>query len=110
MRWASIGLFVGGIAWTLGAAALQLRGLGSPEAVRVVLLGTGLAAIGGVVALARRSGSRPSLRVLQGGLGLAVALVAGLAVCGCAMLTSPAVAALWRPPASRSNVAAAAAR
>src|SRR5690554_4982481 len=98
MRWLSIGLFLGGIAWTLGASWLQLRGLGSPEAIRVALCGAGLAAVGGLLAMALRERGRVWLRPLQAVLGLTLAIAIGVAAGGRAMVTSPAVAALWRPP------------
>jgi len=100
MRWLSIGLFLGGIAWTLAVSWLQLRGLGSPEAIRVALCGATLAAAGGIVALGLRARGRVWLRPLQAMLGIALAAAIGVAAGGRAMMTSPAVAALWRPPAA----------
>jgi len=98
MRWLSIGLFVGGIAWTLGVSWLQLRGLGSPEAIRVALCGAALAAVGGAVAMSLRARGRAWLRPLHAALGLGLAAAIGLAAGGLPMVTNPAVAALWRAP------------
>lgn len=98
MRWSSIGLFVGGIAWTLGAGWLQLHGLGSPEAVRVILAGAGMALAGGLVAMFMRAPGR--WWPFAGGLVLAA--IVGVAAGGRTMLTSPAVAARWRLPTPKS--------